>query len=174
MELEFDKDTTLRIAGIMKESIVDGEGYRYSIFTQGCPHNCRGCHNPQTHGFQGGRLEKLGDMLREVVENPLLSGVTFSGGEPFCQPEPLAMLAQELHSLQYNVWCYTGYTYEQLLADDRPEIRALLENIDVLVDGPFILEQRDLTLAFRGSQNQRLIDIPASLEAGTIILYEAE
>ena len=84
------------------------------------------------------------------------------------------MLAQELHSLQYNVWCYTGYTYEQLLADDRPEIRALLENIDVLVDGPFILEQRDLTLAFRGSQNQRLIDIPASLEAGTIILYEAE
>ena len=76
MELEFDKDTTLRIAGIMKESIVDGEGYRYSIFTQGCPHNCRGCHNPQTHDFQGGRLEKLGDMLREVVENPLLSGVT--------------------------------------------------------------------------------------------------
>lgn len=160
----------LRIAGTIGESIVDGEGYRYTIFTQGCPHHCFGCHNPQTHDFQGGRLVEPARLLRDILANPLLEGVTFSGGEPFCQARLLAELARELHSNGLNIWCYTGYTYEVLQGSRQQAVRDLLRQVDVLVDGPFIEAQRDISLRFRGSSNQRLIDVPASRSKGCVVL----
>ena len=164
----------LRIAGTVNDSIVDGEGYRYSIFTQGCPHDCPGCHNPQTHDFQGGREVEPDKILRDVLANPLLEGVTFSGGEPFCQAAVLSALAVQLHENGLNVWCYSGYTYEQLICCREQAVRHLLQQVDVLVDGPYLEAQRDLTLSFRGSSNQRLIDVPASLKGGNVVLYQLE
>ena len=162
----------LRIAGTVNDSIVDGEGYRYTIFTQGCPHGCPGCHNPQTHDFAGGREADIRELLREALDNPILAGVTFSGGEPFCQAAALVELAGELHRHGLSVWCYSGYTYEQLTACGKPAVQALLRQLDVLVDGAYMEQQRDLTLSFRGSRNQRLIDVPASLQQGTAVLYQ--
>lgn len=164
----------LRIAGTVNDSIVDGEGYRYSIFTQGCPHACPGCHNPQTHDFQGGRLVEPEKLMREVLANPLLEGVTFSGGEPFCQAAVLAEMAAQLHENGLDIWCYSGYTYEQLAGCREQSVRHLLQQVDVLVDGPYLEAQRDLTLSFRGSGNQRLIDVPASLKSGGVVLYQLE
>lgn len=149
----------LQICGTEPESIVDGAGFRYVIFTQGCPHHCPGCHNPQTHDFNKGKLVDIEDLFLEICENPLLKGVTFSGGEPFCQPKPLFELARMVHSRKLDVTTYTGYLYEELLARHDPDIDALLNETDVLIDGPFIEEQKDLTLAFRGSRNQRIIDM---------------
>ena len=160
----------IRLAGLEPESIVDGPGYRFTVFVQGCPHNCPGCHNPQTHPFGGGRAADIRDHFREFCENPLLRGVTFSGGEPFCQPEPLTALAEKLHAKALDIWIYTGYTLEQLQARQEPAINALLETADVLVDGPFHQEERDLTLAFRGSRNQRVIDMNATRLQGHIVL----
>lgn len=171
---EFNGKDKLRIAGTVNDSIVDGEGYRYAIFTQGCPHACPGCHNPQTHNFRGGRLVKLEELLQEALLNPLLSGVTFSGGEPFCQAAVLAELGREFHRHQLDIWCYTGYTYEQLRDNPDPGIQELLQLVDVLVDGPFVEEQRDLTLSFRGSSNQRLIDMPQTRARGRVVLYEQD
>ena len=136
----------LRIAGTVQDSIVDGPGLRYVIFTQGCPHHCPGCHNPQTHDFQGGKDADTDQILEQIFDNPLTSGVTFSGGEPFVQADALVPLA---------------------------EVR-LLELADILVDGPYIEEQRDLTLQYRGSANQRVIDLNKSRERGEIILYRSE
>ena len=164
----------LRIAGTVNDSIVDGEGYRYSIFTQGCPHECPGCHNPQTHDFQGGREVEPDKILRAVLANPLLEGVTFSGGEPFCQAAVLSGLAAQFHENGLNIWCYSGYTYEQLTGCRQQAVRHLLQQVDVLVDGPYVEAQRDLTLSFRGSCNQRLIDVPASLKCGSVVLYQLE
>lgn len=161
----------LRIAGIQEESTVDGPGFRLAVFTQGCPHNCPGCHNPETHPFDGGELIDTDRLLEMLVENPLYKGVTFSGGEPFCQPEPLTHLAVQVHERGRNVVCYTGYTLEQLLDDKRPSVRGLLEQIDILVDGPYVESQRNLTLQFRGSANQRLIDLPQTLACGHIRLW---
>ena len=162
--------TEIRIAGVVNDSIVDGDGYRFTIFTQGCPHHCPGCHNPQTHPFDGGRITDIDTLDRQIAENPLLSGVTFSGGEPFCQPEPLTALDRKLHQRALDIWIYTGYTLEQLQARQEPAINALLETADVLVDGPFHQEERDLTLAFRGSRNQRVIDMNATRLQGHIVL----
>lgn len=162
----------IRIAGTIEESIVDGPGIRYVIFTQGCPHHCEGCHNPQTHDFEGGRLADTQELLECIQANPLLSGVTFSGGEPFCQPKPLAELAQQIHSIGKTVVAYTGYTFEQLCEKHDEEIDQLLRQCDLLIDGPFVQEQRDTLLRFRGSRNQRLIDIPKTLEQGRIVLQE--
>lgn len=164
----------LRIAGTVNDSIVDGEGYRYSIFTQGCPHDCRGCHNPQTHDAEAGRLVSADALLKEALANPLIDGVTFSGGEPFCQAQELAKLAERIHQHDLTVWCYTGFTLEQLLNVKTAGVHELLGQIDVLVDGPYIEAERDLTLAFRGSRNQRVIDLKRSREADfrTIYLYE--
>lgn len=149
----------LRISSLVPESIVDGPGIRYVVFVQGCPHHCQGCHNPETHDFTGGRDVRVEDILQEIQDNPLLSGVTFSGGEPFCQAEGLASLATGVHSLGLDIMVYTGYTLEQLSRKTlkEPGVAALLKQTDTLVDGPFVLAQRDLTLAFRGSRNQRLI-----------------
>ncbi len=155
----------LRIAGIEPESIVDGPGFRYVIFVQGCPHHCPGCHNPQTHDFEGGFPADSEQILREIRQNPLLSGVTFSGGEPFCQAEALAALARRLRAqgtLKHLV-IYSGFTIEQLTrqAETEPAVRELLALCDVLIDGPFVLSMRDLCLRFRGSSNQRIIDMAA-------------
>ena len=160
---------SIKIAGTVNDSVVDGEGWRFTIFTQGCPHHCEGCHNPQTHDFTSGKPADTEELLTRILDNPLLSGVTFSGGEPFCQPEPLVELAEKLHDHGLDIWAYTGYTLEELSHMDNPAIAELLQNIDVLVDGKFDLEQRDLTLAFRGSRNQRVIDMEKTREAGCIV-----
>lgn len=164
--------SSLRIAGTIAESIVDGPGIRFVIFTQGCPHHCAGCHNPQTHDFAGGTETDTDTLLEQVKENPLLSGVTLSGGEPFCQPKPLLEVAKAVHAAGKDVMAYSGYTFEQLKNAEDPYVRALLEQCDILVDGPFVLALRDLTLRFRGSSNQRLIDVPKSLEQGEVVLKE--
>ena len=153
------KSQPLRINGVVAESCVDGPGLRYVIFVQGCPHHCEGCHNPQTHDFHGGNEVSTDKILAEIKSDPLLSGVTFSGGEPFCQAGVLAELAQEIHALGMDVMVYSGWTLEQLKEKAKKEegVKALLDQTDILVDGPFILAERDLELDFRGSRNQRVI-----------------
>ena len=154
---------SLRLSGIVRESIVDGRGLRFVVFCQGCPHHCPGCHNPQTHDFSGGKIVSLDRITAEISKNSLLRGVTFSGGEPFCQAGAFAELARRIKRLpgHLDITVYTGYTYEQLLemADARPEVLELLREADFLVDGPYLEAQRDLTLQFRGSRNQRLIHL---------------
>ena len=164
----------LRIAGIVDDSVVDGDGMRLTIFTQGCPHHCTGCHNPNTHSFDGGRDADTDDILVQVKANPLLSGVTFSGGEPFMQPSPLAKLARDIHAQGLDIWSYSGFTLEELLAKHNPAIDALLQEVDVLVDGRYEDSQRDLTLSFRGSANQRVIDMNAWRRTGHIKLLYTE
>ena len=164
----------IRIAGTVNDSIVDGPGYRYTIFTQGCPHHCPGCHNPQSHDFEGGRVTDTDTILRQVRENPLLDGITLSGGEPFCQPEACRALAEAAHGLGLSVWCYTGYTWEKLTQEADPARLALLDAVDVLVDGPFILAQKSLELKFCGSRNQRLIDVKKTRQAGRVTLWQPD
>ena len=164
----------LRIAGIVDDSVVDGEGMRLTVFTQGCPHHCVGCHNPNTHSFDGGRDADTDDILVQVKANPLLSGVTFSGGEPFMQPSPLAKLARDIHAQGLDIWSYSGFTLDELLAKHNPAIDALLQEIDVLVDGRYEDSKRDLTLCFRGSSNQRVIDMNAWRRTGHIKLLYTE
>lgn len=161
----------LRIAGTVLESIVDGPGFRYAIFVQGCPHNCPGCQNPQTHKFGEGKLVTINELFDECVEDPLITGVTFSGGEPFSQPEPLYYLGKMFKEHGYNLWSYSGWTFEELIEKSRSEsfVGKLLSILDVLVDGRFVLEKRTLSLPFRGSENQRLIDVKSSLEQGRAI-----
>ena len=153
--------SNLRISGIIEESIVDGPGIRFVVFTQGCPHHCPGCHNPQTHDFSGGFDADLPEILSGIRENPLLDGITLSGGEPFCQPEALLPLVREVRRMGKTVFAYSGYTLEQLLelSRERPAIRELLELCDTLVDGPYVESLRDLSLEFRGSSNQRVLDL---------------
>lgn len=166
--------SAIRLAGVVKESIVDGPGFRFVVFTQGCPHHCEGCHNPQSHSFEGGTEHEPEEILREIDKNPLLAGVTFSGGEPFCQPGALCELAKGVKERGLNLITYSGYTYEQLAvkAQESPAVRELLGYSDYLVDGRYVAEQRDLNLRFRGSRNQRIIDIKASAEAGMVITTE--
>lgn len=147
----------LKIAGIVDDSIVDGEGVRLTVFTQGCPHHCHGCHNPQTWSLDGGHEIDTEEIVQKLKANPLLSGITFSGGEPFLQPAPLTELARAAHKLGLDVWSYTGFTLEEL--EKRTDVQQLLNEVDVLVDGPYVEALRDLTLRFRGSSNQRIIDL---------------
>ncbi len=163
----------IRIAGTVNDSIVDGPGYRYTIFTQGCPHHCPGCHNPETHPFEGGKTVDTQVIIGQFRENPLLDGITLSGGDPFCQAEECLVLAQAARESRLTVWAYTGYTWEALLKENDPARMALLQAIDVLVDGPFILAQRSLELKFCGSRNQRLIDVQKRLAAGQVVLWQA-
>lgn len=163
---------SIKIAGTVNDSIVDGEGYRYTIFVQGCPHHCIGCHNPQTHDFSGGSDSDTENLFKEIKANPLLSGVTFSGGEPFCQPKPLAELAKKVKDYGLDVWVYSGYTLDQLEAMHNEDVNALLNLTDVLIDGRFVLEERDLTLTFRGSRNQRVIDMNLTRQEGHIVEKE--
>ena len=157
----------IRLAGIVNDSIVDGTGIRMTVFVQGCEHNCKGCHNPQTHDLNGGYLADTDDILEKALKNPLLEGLTFSGGEPFLQPLPLCDLAKKAHEKGFNIFCYTGFLYEDILKDENK--KALLEQVDYLIDGPFIEAQKSLLLNFRGSENQRIINVKKSLEAGKVI-----
>lgn len=168
----------IRICGVVRESIVDGPGLRFVLFTQGCPHHCPGCHNPESHALDGGYEVTEEKVWTEFVKNPLLRGLTLSGGEPILQAGALVGLCRRVHAAGKDVILYTGYTYEQLCAmwEEKPEILDLLREVDLLVDGRFILEQRDLTLLYRGSRNQRIIDLPATLSGGSIVLrdFDAE
>lgn len=170
---------TLRISGVVKESIVDGKGLRFVVFCQGCPHHCPGCHNPQTHDFEAGTDVELDKIVQEVVQNPLLQGVTFSGGEPFCQAPAFAELGRRLKALpgrRLDLMVYSGWTLEQLQekAREEPAVGELLQVCDTLVDGPFLLAQRDLTLRYRGSRNQRYIDLVGTRMSGRVTLVEEE
>ena len=161
----------IRIAGTVDDSIVDGPGIRYTVFVQGCSHHCPGCHNPHTHDFAGGRVVDTEEIVAQLRGNPLLDGLTLSGGEPFEQPAACTELARQAHALGLNVWCYTGFTLEKLLEERREDRMRLLECVDVLVDGPYLSHERSLDLLYRGSKNQRLIDMPAALKAGRAVLY---
>lgn len=164
----------LRISGVVKESITDGLGFRYTVFTQGCPHACPGCHNPHTHNFDAGKLVPVEDIFEEFKQNPLLKGMTLSGGEPFCQPAPLARLARMVHEIGKDVTAYSGWTYEELLSMNRKDVNALLDEVDLLVDGKFILEQKNLELLFRGSENQRLVDLKQTRSSGKLVLLQLD
>ena len=161
----------LKIAGVIDESIVDGPGIRYVVFVQGCPHHCEGCHNPQTHDFSGGQTADIPGILGEIERDPMISGVTFSGGEPFCQARQLCALADEIKRRKKDLLIYSGYTYEQLteMAEGDQAVAHLLNTADRLIDGPFLMEQRDLELPFRGSRNQRYIDLARSRAAGEVV-----
>ena len=186
---------SLRLAGVVRESIVDGPGLRFAILCQGCPHNCPKCHNQDTHDFSGGYDCDIQKIVNAIEENPLLSGVTFSGGEPSHQPVAFLEIAKKVKSRGLNIWMYSGYTLEELLSransaisdlnnmnenssqtseknKEQVALKGLLGLVDVLVDGKFINELKDLTLPFRGSRNQRIIDMAATKRHNKIILYE--
>ena len=155
-----DKKTYLNIYGTVSESIVDGPGIRFAIFVQGCSHNCPGCHNPQTHEFGAGECMTVEEIVSKIPkENPLLKGVTISGGDPFDQPDSMLELVKQLKKEGYNIWIYSGYVYEQLLADNTK--KQILDFCDVLVDGPFIQSLYSPDLEWRGSSNQRIIELPS-------------
>ena len=160
----------IRIAGTVSESIVDGPGFRYTVFVQGCPHNCAECHNPQTHDPSGGKLIDTDELFKECIEDPLNKGVTFSGGEPFLQAAALYELGRRFKERGLSLWCYSGWTFEELQKRGG-DVQDLLSMIDVLVDGRFIAERRTLSLPFRGSDNQRLVDVQASIENGAVVEY---
>lgn len=164
----------INLAGIIGDSIVDGPGIRVVFFAQGCPRRCEGCHNPESWPFGTGEDKTVEELFAIVQGNPLAKGATFSGGEPFSQAAAFAALAQKLKAAGYEVASYTGYTFEQLLEAGTSEQRALLESLDVLVDGEFVLAQRNLDMRFRGSENQRILDVPKSLAAGRALWYEGE
>ena len=158
----------LDLAGIQEDSIVDGPGIRTTFFAQGCPHRCPGCHNPETWEFGCGTQMDVETAIKVVRSNPLCRGVTFSGGEPFAQAGEFAALADALKEHGYEVASYSGYTFEELLAGTEDQ-KQLLSTIDVLIDGPFRMEERSLELNFRGSRNQRILNVPESLKAGAAV-----
>lgn len=164
----------LKISGIVKESIVDGPGIRYVIFTQGCPHHCIGCHNPQTHDFNGGKYIDTETLYEEIVKDPLLKGVTFSGGEPFMQAEVLSDLAKKIKQRGMDVISYSGFKFEDLIenSNDNNKFMDLLESIDILIDGKFEQTLKNPFLKFRGSENQRIISCKDSIECGKIVTVE--
>lgn len=159
----------MRIAGTVQDSIVDGPGLRFTVFTQGCPHHCDGCHNPETHDPDGGSEMSVEEIIKRMLSNPLTDGVTLSGGEPFLQARDCALIAEAAKNAGLNVWAYTGFTYEYLINSNNPDIQKLLSLTDVLVDGRFILTERSLNIKWRGSKNQRLIDVRQSLTEGRTI-----
>ena len=166
----------LAVPEIQRDSIVDGEGIRSVIWTQGCSHHCPGCHNPETHSFQEGILVEVDALKETIAQIEGQDGITFSGGDPMEQPLACAELAKYCHSLGLNVWCYTGYTWEELLqrAEFFPAIGEFLKYIDVLVDGKFILSEKSYDVIFRGSRNQRLIDVPKSLITHQVVEKKKE
>lgn len=159
----------IRIAGFVQESIVDGPGWRLVVFCQGCPHGCKGCHNPETHDPNGGWTVDTSEIIGMMDSNPLLDGITLSGGEPFFQMGACRELAEAAHRRGLNVWCYTGFTWEAVKDAYNYESFELLEQIDVLIDGPFIEAQKTLELPWRGSRNQRLIDVQKSLRERRVV-----
>ena len=168
---------TLRLAGVIRESIVDGPGIRMTVFGQGCPHHCEGCHNPETHDPNGGYISHPENILKAIDQNPLLQGVTFSGGEPFVQAEAFAELGEKIKEKGLHIVTYSGYTFEEILKgieNGKPGWKELLDVTDLLIDGRFIMEERSLNLLFRGSKNQRLVNVKKSLEEGKTVLWNQE
>lgn len=165
---------SIRLAGIASESIVDGPGIRFVIFTQGCPHRCLGCHNPETHNFEDGYLETIDNLVNKFKSYPYMSGLTISGGEPFVQPLEILLIINEYKKIypQKNIMIFTGYKIEELFNKNDPIINEIIDKIDYLVDGKFVLNLRDISLHFRGSSNQRIIDIKKSKESGSIIIKD--
>jgi len=154
-------DNTITLYGLVTDSIVDGPGFRTAIFVQGCPHHCPGCHNPESHDPAGGYVSSTARIWNVIRQNPMLRGITFSGGEPFLWGNELAEIGRAARDAGMDVMTYSGFTYEQLLEKAKSEdgVRRLLTVTNFLVDGPFVLAQRDLSLKFRGSRNQRILDV---------------
>lgn len=175
--IDYDRpgETKLHLAGVIRESIVDGPGWRFVVFVQGCPHRCPGCQNPQTWSFtEGGYDTTVENIVNAAKANKLISGITLSGGEPFTQAKPLAVLARELKKEGLDVMAFTGWTFEQLRdgADEQNGWMELLRELSLLIDGRFIKEQLTLNLRFRGSKNQRIVDVQRSLADGHTVLSE--
>ncbi len=167
----------IRLAdNLQRGSIVDGVGIRAVIWTQGCPHNCFKCHNPLTHDYKGGFLVDVEDFKKELAVIDIEEGVTFSGGDPFVQPEQCAELAKFCHERNLNVWCYTGYTWEELIkrSETEPYVMSFLKEIDVLIDGRFVFKLKSLEAKFRGSKNQRVIDVKKSLKRNKIVTIDID
>ena len=163
------ENTFINVAGFNKNSITDGPGFRFVIFAQGCVHGCKGCHNPETHPFGTGEDYSVAALVAMIRKNPMIKGVTFSGGDPFCQPKEFALLARELKKLGYEICAFTGYLYETLTKDESDDKFDLLKEVDVLIDGPFVESEKSLELKFKGSRNQRTIDVAKSLSAGKVV-----
>ena len=157
-------------ADIQPDSILDGSGIRTVIWFQGCLHNCKGCQNPETHDMNGGIVVDVDELKMKLKNLKYQSGITLSGGDPFFQPEAALEIARFAKSIGLNVWAYTGFTYEALLSDKSR--LDLLKYVDVLVDGKFMIDKKSLNCKFRGSTNQRLIDVKKSMEAGGVVLYD--
>jgi len=164
----------IRLHGIAKESITDGPGFRYAIFTQGCPHQCDGCHNPASHSFTDGVVVPVTTLISEFQNNPLLDGITLSGGEPFMQAAECAVIAAAARAAGLHVMLYSGYTFEEII--EQMPVRSgwadLLGQADILIDGRFEKNRKSMELRFRGSRNQRAIDVQTSLAAGHAVLAE--
>jgi anaerobic ribonucleoside-triphosphate reductase activating protein len=161
----------MRVAGTVQDSIVDGPGFRFVLFTQGCPHRCEGCHNPATWDASEGSERSTDEIIAEMIKNPLTDGLTLSGGEPFYQARDCAVVARAAREHGLNVWTYSGYTFEELLEKSRaePDVSELLELSDALVDGRFVLTEKSYNVKWRGSKNQRVLDVKKSLAAGTAV-----
>lgn len=159
------QDKKIRLAAILPESLVNGPGIRRVLFAQGCPHNCKGCFSPHTHSYTDGALIDMDEIIKDIRKNPLLRGVTFSGGDPWEQADKFLYIAKAVKEMGLNIWCYTGYTFEYILENQyrRKGWSELLNHIDVLVDGKFEEEKMNPKLKYRGSSNQRIIDIRESL-----------
>ncbi|MGE5405592.1 MAG: anaerobic ribonucleoside-triphosphate reductase activating protein [Candidatus Saccharibacteria bacterium] len=164
----------LRLSGYSRESTVDGPGIRAVVYAQGCPHQCFYCHNPETWDYEGGYELDVDDLFHQIASTKLLRGVTFSGGEPFVQAEAFAELARKVKEIGLDIISYSGYEFETLLemAEDNQGINDLLHLTDILIDGPYLNEERDLVIAFRGSRNQRIIDVPASLRENQVVTLD--
>lgn len=165
-------DSTIRMSGIKNFAIEDGVGVRMSLYSSICPHRCDGCHNPNTWNYENGYDATIDELFDCLIKNKHISGVTFSGGDPFAQSMQFYYLALKIRSkTKLDIWSYTGYTYEEILLDKSK--RLLLEQCDVIVDGKFVKELKDIKLPFRGSSNQRIIDVQKSLKSGEVVLYSA-
>ncbi|WP_252236849.1 anaerobic ribonucleoside-triphosphate reductase activating protein [Clostridium sp. CH2] len=167
-------DKKIRLSGIAYESLVNGPGIRRVFFSQGCNHNCKGCFNPDTHDFNGGEEKEIDELIEDVLCNPMIKGITFSGGDPFERADEFSYMAKIFKENNKNIWCYTGYKFEYI--NDNLEInkgwKDLINNIDVLVDGKFEEDKKEDGLKFRGSSNQRIIDVKKSLKSNKVVIFD--
>ncbi len=164
----------IKLSGIIKESIVDGTGIRYVIFCQGCIHNCRNCFNPETHSFEGGKEWDIDAIIEDIAKNPLLQGITFSGGDPWEQADKCSIIAESVKKMGLDVWSYTGYKFEYILQnlESRNGWAEFIKHVDILVDGKFEEENKSLLLTFRGSSNQRIVNVQQSLSSGELVICD--
>ena len=167
-------EKTIRLAGISYESLVNGPGLRRVFFAQGCKHKCKGCFNTDTHDFCGGEERNLDELIEDTLDNPILRGVTFSGGDPWEQADKFAYMAKAFKEKGLNIWSYTGYTYEYIIEhkDEYEGWNDLINSIDGLVDGKFENDKQQDGLRFRGSTNQRIIDVKESMRLNDVITIE--